>query len=75
MTRWVRRDPFEIRTEGGRRFRVLVMQEMLDVSSQDGDAELPGDLMLRTEDGGAVNDCGDGTFEIVALGIRGRRVS
>jgi hypothetical protein len=70
-----RRPPFEILTTDGRRFRVNVTQEILDVGNQDDPhAELPGLMELRTDDGRAVNDHGDGTFEIVGLGIRGRRV-
>lgn len=77
VKRRVQLAPFEIQTESGRRVRILGTQEILDVSSQDfqgADAEISGDVVLRTEDGGEVIDCGDGTYEIVQSGLRGRRV-
>jgi len=70
-----RRPPFEIQTDDGRRVRVNVTQETLEVGDRDDPhVELPGMMELRTDEGYAVNDRGDDTYEIVQVGLRGRRV-
>jgi hypothetical protein len=74
VTRHVGTDEFTVQVPDGRRFAVLEHTSMIDAGSHDGPGEIRGLRELRTADGLAVNVRGDGTYEIVALGLTARRV-
>ena len=58
-----------------RRFTILVLQTVIEVTTQSGFHEVPGLKELVTTNGYHANDLGNGVFEIPALALKARRLT
>ena len=74
MTRKV--EEFKARAEDGRTFTIFKYQPHVPAHTlDDPDDTIPGLPYLQTAAGRTVNRCGNGTYEIVGLGLKVRKIS
>ena len=68
-------EEFKARADDGRTFTICKYQpDILDGTLDDLKATLPGLPYFRTSDGAAVNERGNGIYEIVHLRLKVRRL-